>query len=107
MREPDGRCELHKAEMEIRHYKHGDVARCPMGCVEQGPPGSFGSDSEKAQRPCGLKGCNLLLPPLTGGRPRNYCSPSHRDRAAYLRRRSEQVAEVTRKLRGGDRAPEV
>ena len=38
MREPDGRCELHKAELQIRHYKHGDVARCPEGCVEQGPP---------------------------------------------------------------------
>lgn len=84
------RCALHNAELlPDRRYTTIGVSRCPRGCEVQDP----GGYSEKARRPCGLEGCNRLLPRSTGGRPRMYCSPRHTNRAAYLRRRTGQGAE--------------
>ncbi len=56
-------CELHRAEMEIRHYKQGDIASCPHGCVEQGPPGSFQESVTPLEKECAWEACNAPFVP--------------------------------------------
>ncbi len=95
------RCELHKAEMiQDRRYTTIGVFRCPRGCEVQDP----GYDETRI---CVLEGCKRV-PVRDPKHPyRRFCSPTHRLRDWRLRRKSERVTEVTRMLRGEDRAPEV
>ncbi len=95
------RCELHGAEMiQDRRYTTIGVFRCPRGCEIQDP----GYDETRL---CGLTGCQRVLKPDPSHPYQRFCSPPHRLRDWRLRRKSEQVTEVTRMLRGEDRAPQV
>lgn len=84
------KCELHKAEMEIRRYRGGEVARCPRGCVIQTPDAR---DETVAPLVCAFAGCDTVIPIRTGGNPRRFCSSKHRLRDWRLRQRLADLTE--------------
>ncbi len=88
------RCELHQAELEIHHYKHGDVARCSRGCVIQSPEAILGKTETKVRVACALEDCERPVLQDTGGRPGRFCSSRHRLRDWRLRRNSGDIKEV-------------
>lgn len=87
-------CELHKAEMKVHHYKIRDVALCPQGCSEQGPPGSFRDSVTPFQRECAYEPCGEAFVPDPYNPTQRFHIRRCRQAAYRLRRKSEQVAEV-------------
>ena len=84
-------CELHRLELVTKHFKHGDVARCPQGCVEQGPPGSFEDSVTQLEIRCAWEACNAVFTPNPYHPSQRFHTRRCRQAAYRLRRKSEGI----------------
>ena len=87
-------CELHHLEMEVRHYKHGDVARCARGCTEQGPPAAFQESVTPFEKECAYEVCNAVFVPDRYNPTQRYHARGCRQASYRLRRGSGGIMEV-------------
>ncbi len=86
-------CELHQDKMEIRRYKGGDMARCPRGCVEQGPPGRFEDSVTQLEIRCAWEARSAVFTPNPYHPTQRFHTRRCRQAAYRLRRRSEGITE--------------
>ncbi len=77
-----------------KRYKIMEIYRCAACNIQISvPKGYFDDNGEDETKLCSYEGCGRPLHPAMTGRPREFCSDTHRLRAWRLRQRLEQLSE--------------